>query len=251
MSVSKVFIVTGASKGIGAAVVQSLLKQSHKVVLTARSQDLLESVKTAHPGQAEYVAGDITDSGIITQVVDAAIKSFGRLDGVVINHGLLESKKLGDTVMEQFKRLYDVNVHSCLALAQASLPELRKTKGCLIWISSGAATKAYTAWGAYGSSKAAVNSLSMHIAVEEPDVTSIALSPGRVDTDMQALIRSAGKDSMVKEEYDDFVNVFESGGLLKPEQPGAVIAKLVADPAKELSGKLVKWDGPELAKYRE
>lgn len=58
---SKVFIVSGASKGIGAAVTRYLLSQQHKVVLTARSADLLESVKAAHPGQVEYVAGDMTD----------------------------------------------------------------------------------------------------------------------------------------------------------------------------------------------
>lgn len=57
---SKVFIVTGASKGVGAAVAKYLLSQSHKVVLTARSQDLLDQVKQAHQGQVEYIAGDVT-----------------------------------------------------------------------------------------------------------------------------------------------------------------------------------------------
>ncbi len=58
---SKVFIVSGASKGIGAAVARHLLAHHHKVVLTARSRDLLESVRAAHPGQVEYVAGDMAD----------------------------------------------------------------------------------------------------------------------------------------------------------------------------------------------
>lgn len=57
---SKVFIVTGASKGVGAAVAKYLLSQSHKVVLTARSQDLLDQIKQAHQGQVEYIAGDVT-----------------------------------------------------------------------------------------------------------------------------------------------------------------------------------------------
>lgn len=58
---AKVFIITGASKGIGAAVTQRLLKLSHNVVLGARSKDLLEETKSAHPGQVQYVAGDLTD----------------------------------------------------------------------------------------------------------------------------------------------------------------------------------------------
>lgn len=60
----KTFIVTGASKGIGAAVTQRLLSQSHNVVIAARSEDLLEKVKTSHPEQVEFVAGDMTDSRV-------------------------------------------------------------------------------------------------------------------------------------------------------------------------------------------
>lgn len=61
---SKVFIVTGASRGIGAATTKRLLSQSHKVVLAARSQEPLEAVKTSHPGQVEYLAGDLTDPNV-------------------------------------------------------------------------------------------------------------------------------------------------------------------------------------------
>lgn len=61
----KVFIITGASKGIGAAVANRLLSLSHNVVLTARSQDLLEAVKKSHPGRVEYIAGDITESQVL------------------------------------------------------------------------------------------------------------------------------------------------------------------------------------------
>jgi NADP-dependent 3-hydroxy acid dehydrogenase YdfG len=59
MASPKVFIVTGASKGLGAAITRHLLGQSHKVVLAARSAAPLEAFKTAHPGQVEYVAGDM------------------------------------------------------------------------------------------------------------------------------------------------------------------------------------------------
>lgn len=58
---SKVIIVTGASRGIGLAIAQHLIKESHKVVLAARSKDQLEALKAAHPGQVEYVAGDLGD----------------------------------------------------------------------------------------------------------------------------------------------------------------------------------------------
>lgn len=108
-------------------------------------------------------------------------------------------------------------------------------------MSSGAATKPYNGWGAYGSSKSAVNALSAHVAAEETDITSITVAPGRVDTDMQATLRSEGKHSMSQAQYDSFVDAFNNGGLLKPEQPGNVIAGFIASPIKELSGKSLKY----------
>ncbi|KID73749.1 uncharacterized protein G6M90_00g001270 [Metarhizium brunneum] len=251
MASPKVFIVTGASKGIGAAVTRYLLDQSHKVVVTARSAEPLEGIKNAYPGQVEYVAGDMTSPEMPDKLTSLAVTSFGKLNGLVINHGLLVSSRLENTSIDTFKNLYNVNVFSCLAMAQAALGELRKTKGCVVWVSSGAALKPYTGWSAYGSSKAALNSLSSHLAFEERDVTSITVSPGRVDTDMQVQIRSSGQQSMDKAQYDTFIEAFEQGKLLKPEQPGNVIAKFVATPNRELSGKDLNWNSAELASYRE
>lgn len=98
----------------------------------------------------------------------------------------------------------------------------------------------YTAWGAYGSSKAALHSLTGHVAVEEPDVTSVSFSPGRVDTDMQRLIREAGSE-MKPSDLQDFKEVFERGDLLKPEVPGHTIARFVVNPQRDLTGKFLKW----------
>lgn len=92
-------------------------------------------------------------------------------------------------------------------------------------------------WSAYGSSKAALNSLSAHLAAEEKEITSITVQPGRVDTDMQAQIRETAKEAMGQAQYDNFVDAFEQGKLLKPEQPGNVVAKFVASPQRDLSGK--------------
>ncbi|KAL2210066.1 NAD(P)-binding protein [Sarocladium strictum] len=250
MAASKVFIVTGASKGVGAAVTQHLLDLSHKVVITARSAEPLEAFKKANPGRVEVIAGDITSPEVAQNLTKTAISSFGRLDGMVINHSVLEPVRMSDETAESLKKIYDVNVFSCFAVAQAGLSELRKTNGAIAWVSSGAATKAYVAWGAYGSSKAAVNSISAHFASENPEITSVAIQPGRVDTDMQAQIRAKGGASMDKDQYQNFKDVHEEGGLLKPSQPGNVLAKFVADPLHELSGEFLAWNAESLAKYQ-
>ncbi|PON21409.1 hypothetical protein TGAM01_v209710 [Trichoderma gamsii] len=236
---SKVFIVTGASKGLGAAIVQHLLAQSHKVVVTARSESPLQKLKEAHP------------THIAERLTALAVNSFGKLDGVVINHGVLEPKKFADESIQDTKAFYDVNLFSYIAMARASLKEVKKTKGCIVWVSSGAALKAYQAWSTYGSAKAAVNSMAAHLAVEETDVTSVSFGPGRVNTDMQAVIREKGKDTMAKAQHQNFVDALEQGELLRPEQPGNVIAKFVANPLHQLSGQYINWNSPELAAYQE
>lgn len=85
-----------------------------------------------------------------------------------------------------------------------------------------------------------MNAFCAHLALEEPDITSVAIGPGRVDTDMQALIRTTGKDTMQPAVYQTFVDGYEAGELLKPEQPGGVIARLVASPLKEVSGQYIR-----------
>lgn len=108
-----------------------------------------------------------------------------------------------------------------------------------MWVSSGAATSCYTAWGAYGSSKAAAHSIVGHLAVEEPDITSLSISPGRVDTDMQRVIRESG-DEMNQDERRTFAKAFEEGVLGTPETVAKVYARFVADPQRELTGKFLK-----------
>ncbi|KAK3331032.1 hypothetical protein B0H66DRAFT_85516 [Apodospora peruviana] len=248
----KVVIVTGASRGIGLAVANNLLKAAHKVVLVSRSEKELQELKERFPSQVEYIAIDLTTPGAASKVTQLAIQSFGKVHGVVVNHGVLSPiARIEDASIEEWKKLYDANFFSALAIAKDTVPHLRASKGRIVFISSGAALKGYTAWGAYGSSKAALNSLAQHIAVEEPDIVAVALSPGRVDTDMQKELRETGGSAMAEKDHAGFVSAFEQGQLNKPEWPGQVIAKLSLEAKPELSGKYVLWNAPELTEYRE
>lgn len=251
---SKVIIVTGASRGIGLAVAKYLLNASHKVVLVSRTAPVLEALEAQYPSQVQFLAADLTNMAVAPKIIELAAKSFGRLDGIVINHGALTPmKRIENSVVEEWKQIYDANFFSALALVTAAIPLLRASKGRVVFTSSGAAVGAYAAWGAYGSSKAALNSLAQHIAVEEPDIASVAIGPGRVDTAMQKELRDFGAPgtSMAPNDYASFVDAFESGTLNKPEWPGQVIAKLALEAKPELRGKYFKWDAPELAEYRE
>ena len=95
-----------------------------------------------------------------------------------------------------------------------------------------------------------MNHLARQLSVEEPEITSIAVRPGVVDTDMQKQLREVHYSLMDKKDNVKFLGLHESGKLLKPEQPGHVIAKMALDPPKELSGQYVDWEGKELARFQ-
>lgn len=93
-----------------------------------------------------------------------------------------------------------------------------------------------------------MNSLSQHVAVEEPDITSVAISPGRVDTDMQKELREKGAPgiAMSEKDYAGFKTAFEEGKLNKVEWPAHVIARLAVGAEPELSGKYLRFGTPSL-----
>ncbi|OTB07466.1 hypothetical protein M426DRAFT_318137 [Hypoxylon sp. CI-4A] len=249
---SKAFIVTGASRGLGLAISQLLIQASHKVFAVARTEKDLQALKAQHPSSVEYLAADFADFEVAPKIIEAALKAFGKIDGIVVNHGVLAPiTKISESSAEDWRYAYDVNVFSALRLIKEAIPELRKSNGRVVFVSSGAAFGAYEGWGAYGTSKAALNHFCAHLAVEEPSITSVAISPGKVDTAMQKQIRDDGKTGMAPGIHASFVDEHKSGKLLDPKQPGGVIAKLVDGATSDLSGKHFRWNGPELAKFQE
>ncbi|ORY14801.1 hypothetical protein BCR34DRAFT_585557 [Clohesyomyces aquaticus] len=251
----KVVIVTGASRGIGLAISQRLLSSpnTHKLVLLARTHSALDALHYQYPDQVEVLAGDVSDIGFAPRAVEVAVERWGRVDAVVVNHGVLDPvAKVGESDVESWRRGFDVNFFSGVGLIQAALPFLRKSHGRIIFTSSGAATGAYTGWGAYGASKAAMNHLAMTLGVEEPDVITLSIRPGVVDTEMQRAIRDTHSAAMGAD-AEKFHGLKRDGGLLRPEQPGHVIAKLAVQEGvkREWSGRFLSWNDELLEGFQE
>lgn len=136
----------------------------------------------------------------------------------------------------------DINLTAALSLIQLCLPELRLRKGSITLVSSGASTKSYDTWGPYCISKAALNMLASCLAVEEPQVTTISIRPGVVDTEMQHVIREQGQALMPPALHDYFCSLKQDGKLVHPSAPAAVIADLAVNPRTQLSGQFLSWD---------
>ncbi|KAI8615420.1 hypothetical protein BC830DRAFT_1064412 [Chytriomyces sp. MP71] len=241
---SRTVIVTGASKGIGLACVQALLSKVSNVCVVGvgRSESPLPN-----SDRFKYVCGDVCSEEAQQRSVDAALAFGNGIDGVVFNAGKLGlCGRMADVRLDELKTIFDVNLYSIIALAQKTLPHLRVSHGRMIFVSSGAATNAYVGWGPYCMTKASLNMLAASFGKEEPSVTSLALRPGVVETDMQALIRQDGGKAMTPENHAQFKALFEKGELLKPEVPGNLLANLVLDLPRDLSGSFLSWNDEKL-----
>jgi len=96
-----------------------------------------------------------------------------------------------------------------------------------------------------------MNHLALTMKSEEPDITTIAIRPGVVDTEMQRELREVHHDRLDKKDKEKFVNAKTNGTLLRPDQPGNVIAKLALDAPKELGGQFLSWDDKTLQAFQD
>jgi len=107
--------------------------------------------------------------------------------------------------------------------------------------SSGAATKATATWGCYGASKCALNHLAGTLAREEPNIVTVAVRPGVVDTQMQSTMAEQHHAKMDEEDAQRFKEMKAQGKMLRPEQPGNVMAELAVRAHKGLSGRFLRY----------
>ena len=224
-----------------------------KVVAIARSQEALQSLKDKYgPDSFDFVAGDVTDENTAQKAIDVALTQFGQIDSIVANAGVLNPVgAINSTSIEDWKKLYDINLFSIVQLIQLSLSELKRTRGKVVAVSSGAATKPYSGWYAYGSSKAALNHLILSLAAEEPSIQAISIAPGVVDTEMQQDIREKFGTSMSKEGLQRFIDLHENKQLAPPEEPGRVLANLALKGwSDELNGQFLRYNDPKLESYK-
>ena len=243
-------IVSGASRGLGAATARSAAQLGANVVLAARSEDELQAVAQtieARGRQALAVVADVSRAADCQRVVAQAVEAFGGIDALVNNAGILGPiAPIAEAEPEGWEKNLAVNVLGPFLLTQAALPHLRQRHGHVINVSSGAAISVIQGWGAYCTAKAAVNHFTRVLAEEEPDVTAIAFRPGVVDTAMQAQIRREGAGGMPEETYARFVDYHEQGDLLPPEVPGCALAVLAFYAPHEWSGSFVPWNDEQV-----
>lgn len=195
----KTAIVTGASKGIGAATARHLAAQGAKVVLAARSLEAIESLArdiAAEGGRASAFACDVSDPDAVARLVHHAQDHFGSVDTLVNNAGLIDPiSRIAESDPLAWGAVIDVNVKGVYHGLRYAIPAMcAQGAGTIINISSGAANSFLEGWSHYCASKAAVLRLTgiAHKEYADQGLRVVGLSPGTVATDMQIAIKTSG-----------------------------------------------------------
>ena len=197
-------LITGASRGIGAATARAL--SDRDLVLVGRDTDALNSV-ARDCRSARVVTADLTTADGIA----AAAAGIDTLDGLVHCAGVAGLGRVDESDTEQWRHQYEVNVVAVVELTRMVLPALRAMRGDVVVVNSGAGTTAKPGWGAYSASKFALRAFTDTLRGEEPDLRVTSVHPGRVDTDMQrGIVATEGK-------------TYTPDAYLRPESVAAVI----------------------------
>ncbi len=223
----KLAIVTGAGTGIGRALAQKLVSKDFTVLAMGRREELLQSLQAEHPEAVEPVAADVATEEGHQRLLDALQ---GRsVDLLVHNAAVLTPNGMLEQVpREEFRKHLEINLEGPLYLTLALLPHF-SPNARVLQVSSGAAHRAISGWGAYCVSKAAFHQLYQVLKEElAPRGVQVgSVRPGVVDTPMQAHIRSLSAEAFPNVAM--FREMKESGQLTSPEEAGQFLCWLLLE----------------------
>ncbi|OAL33529.1 hypothetical protein AYO20_07215 [Fonsecaea nubica] len=246
MAQHPVVIVTGGVAGIGAAIVDQLLRENARLVVVDLAEEpLRQRQATLGKDKFQYVIGDVSNDQVNSQAVELAIKTWAKIDAIALNAGIMAPiQRICDMTSTEVTKIFNVNVVAHISMLSVAIPHLRKSKGRVIFTSSDAGEQLrWKAWGAYGASKAAVNFFAQALTLEEPDITAIAVYPGIVNTPLVNKLIHGEFPGMTADELEEY-KAYLHPRLVEPHQPGSVIAKLAIKASPELRGKIAFWDDP-------
>ena len=196
---NKTVLITGASRGIGAATARHFATEGANVVMLARNADSLSTLVDElddAPGELLALAGDVSRYLDLEKAVAKAQETFGSLDILVNNAGVIDPiAHIADSDPDTWDTVVDINFKGVYHGIRAALPAMLDAGGgTIVNISSGAATSALEGWSHYCATKAGVLMLTActHKEYADRGIRSVGLSPGTVATDMQVSIRESG-----------------------------------------------------------
>ena len=204
-------LITGASGGIGAAIADALFP-THTLLLAGRPSARLDAV--AERLGATTWPLDLTDQ----DGMEAAAEVLSELDVLVHNAGVAYPGRVAESIPEQWRASFEVNVTGPVGLTLALLPALRAARGQVVFINSGSGLNVSPGLASYSASKFALRAFADSLRTDEPQLRVTSIHPGRVDSEMQQdLVAYEGGD-------------YDPARFLTPETVAGVVAQVVATP---------------------
>ncbi|KAI0074138.1 NAD-P-binding protein [Panus rudis PR-1116 ss-1] len=240
----KVAIVTGASKGIGAAIAKRLASDGASVVInyassTAVAESLAQSINGEGKGKAVAVKADVSKISEAKRLLDEGLKAFGKLDLLFLNAGYMKNDVLANVTEQDYDAHFDVNVKVPLFFAQAAAPHLKAGSRIVFFSTSLTKNTAVPPnYLLYVAAKGAVNQLVRVLAKDlgAKGVTVNAIAPGPVDTD---LFRNGKTEEQIK----FFANLHPPKRIGEPDEIASVAAFLAKDDSGWVNGQTLYVNG--------
>jgi len=247
----KVALITGASSGIGAATAVLFSKLGANVSLTGRNvENLQKTAEACQQAAAEQnqkkpllIQADLMSEDDTSKLVDKTVSEFGKLDILVNNAGVLEMGTIENSSLEQYDRIMNVNVRAIYQLTMLATPELVKTKGNVVNISSVNGIRSFPGVLAYNISKAALDQFTRCVALElaPKQVRVNSVNPGVTITELQK------RGGLSEEAYANFLEKSKQTHALgrpgEAEEVAQAIAFLASDNASFSTGVSLPVDG--------
>lgn len=257
----KVVIVTGGTKGIGAACTALFLQKGAKVVFTGRNEDdgaLLESSLRREGFDARFVRCDVLNVSDIERVIQTAVETYGQLHVLVNNAATHVSKLLHEYSLEDFDLLVNTNLRNYFLHAKFAIPYLRQTKGNIVNIGSSTGKVGQYAGSLYAATKGGIMAFTKSAALDyaRVPIRVNAVIPAYVDTPLlQEWISQQPNPAEIAEQLG---RMHALGRISSAAEIAAVAAFLASEEASTVTGATIDADGgatleysPAMIRYRE
>ena len=238
----KTVLITGGSRGIGAAAAKLLAAEGAKVMVTARGEEALKALCgqiRAAGGAAEYMVSDAGDLSAPQRLADETVSRFGGLDAVVCNAGIALRAPTLDMPLEEWEQVMKVNLTAPMELARVCLRRFREQKsGKVVFISSTAARAVNMgASPSYGASKAGLLYLTRHFATEfaKDNIQVNAILPGPTDTEITK--------TWTPEHRAKMISIMPGGRLGQPEDIAQAVLFLASSMSDFVTGEALMVNG--------